>query len=128
MCGYIKLHRQILEWGRFEDHNTFRVFIYLLLKASSTNRVFDEKPLKKGQLITSRKSLSEKLGLSEKEVRTCITKLKRTGEIDTIGKSKYTIITIKKWSKYQGSQAVAESKGPTKGQQEASRRPTKGHS
>ena len=32
--GRAKLHRQLLDWEWREDHNTTRVFIYLLLKVN----------------------------------------------------------------------------------------------
>ena len=35
MEGYIQIHRKILEWEWFDDHNTFRLFMYLLLKATN---------------------------------------------------------------------------------------------
>ena len=29
--GWIKIHRKILEWEWFDDHNTFRLFMYLMM-------------------------------------------------------------------------------------------------
>ena len=34
MNGYIKLHRSIMDWRWYDDPNTFRMFVHLLLKAN----------------------------------------------------------------------------------------------
>lgn len=101
MTGFIKLHRKMLDWGWYSDINTSRLFIHLLLKASSTNRNYRDIRLKKGQLITSIKLLSEQTGLTVRQVRTCIDKLKKTNEVTTSTNMQYSIITIKKWTEYQ---------------------------
>lgn len=101
MTGFIKLHRKITDWGWYSDINTRCLFIHLLLKASSTNRNYRDIKLKKGQLVTSIKLLSEQTGLTVRQVRTCIDKLKKTNEITTSTNMQYSIITIKKWAEYQ---------------------------
>jgi hypothetical protein len=38
MSGWIKIHRSILEWEWYEDTNTFRLFMHLILKANHKDR------------------------------------------------------------------------------------------
>jgi hypothetical protein len=76
--------------------------MHLLLKASSTNRIYRDIKLNKGQLITSISLLSEQTGLTVKQVRNCLDKLKRTNEIAVHTNRQYSLITVKKWADYQG--------------------------
>ena len=36
--GWISLHRKTLEWEWFDDHNTFRIFVTLLLIANHKDK------------------------------------------------------------------------------------------
>ena len=111
--GYIALFRQFIDWEWFTDINTCHLFIYCLLRANHKNTKWKGINLKKGQFVTSYSSLSEATGLTYKQVRLGIDKLKRTGEVAHEGHSSYSIITIKNWDKFQ-----------EKGRQEGSQRAT----
>ena len=103
--GWVKLHRQITDWEWYTDGNTFRVFLHLLLNANHKDSRYKGIIVKRGQILTGRKSLAIALGLSERQVRTAITKLKNTGEIDQEKANKTTksgsIITICNYECYQ---------------------------
>lgn len=99
--GYIKLHRQIKEWGWWSDIKTFRLFIYLLISANFTPNIWQGITVEVGQLVTSLESLSRETGLSVQEVRTCLKHLKSTNEITSQTSSKYTVITVNNFAKYQ---------------------------
>lgn len=47
MCGYIKLHRQLEHWGWYQDSKVLHLFLHLLIKASTTNRIYKGVKLKK---------------------------------------------------------------------------------
>jgi len=66
--GWIKLHRQILNWEWYSDTNTFRLFLHLLLTANFKDQKYQGKLIKKGTLITGRDKLSYETGLSVREV------------------------------------------------------------
>jgi TusA-related sulfurtransferase len=100
--GYIKLHRSILDWEWFHDENVYRVFTYLLLNAKWEGDQWEGMELNAGQLITTYPQLSKDLGLSIRNVRTILTKLKSTGELTVKTTNKFSIITIENWAKYQG--------------------------
>ncbi len=99
--GFIKLNRNITNWGWYKNPNTFRVFVHLLIKSNFTETQFETHTIKRGQLITTTKKLSEELNLSAQEIKTALRHLKSTNEISTKGFSRYSIITIKKYNEYQ---------------------------
>lgn len=101
MKGWIKLHRKFLEWEWFTDANTFRLFLYLLLKANHEEQKWKGHRVKQGQLITGLFTLSEDLGMGVQSIRTSLIKLKSTNEITIKSNSKYSLITILNWNKYQ---------------------------
>ena len=73
MAGrFIKLYEQITHWGWYQDGNTFRLFIHLLLKANYDDSVFEGVPVKRGQVVTSLPRLSKETGMTVMEIRTAI--------------------------------------------------------
>jgi hypothetical protein len=101
MSGWIKLHRQILEWEWFDDKNTFRLFMYLLLKANHKERNYKGKLIEVGQTLTGLDLLSKEVGLTIQQIRTSLSKLKSTNEITIKTSSKGTIIQVVNYKKYQ---------------------------
>ena len=101
MKGYIQIHRQILEWEWFDDHNTFRLFMYLLLKANHKQRKYKGTTIKAGELVTGLSVLSDQTGLSVQQIRTSIKRLKSTNEITSTSSSKGTKIQVVNYCKYQ---------------------------
>lgn len=99
--GFITLQRKVVEWEWFKDQNMFHLFAYLILKANHKDGNFKGIPIKRGQLLTGRNSLSENTGISTRSIRTCLNKLKSTNEIAIKSTSKYSIITVCKYNDYQ---------------------------
>lgn len=99
--GYIRLHRQILKWEWWSNPKTFRLFLYLLLKANYCDLRFEGKVIRRGQLITSLPKLAKETSLSVQQVRTSLLKLITTGEITDSSTRHYRIITIVKYDEYQ---------------------------
>lgn len=99
--GWIKLHRQILEWEWYSDNNCFRLFLHLLLKANHKEKRFKGIELKVGSIVTSRDLLAKETGLSSQQIRTALTKLNSTNEITCVTSSQGTIIQIVSYEKYQ---------------------------
>jgi hypothetical protein len=117
--GWIKLHRQILEWEWYDDINCFRLFTHLLLKANHKEKRYKGLLIKVGQVVTSRDLLAEETGLSSQQVRTALTKLKSTNEITSVTSSQGTIIQIVSYEKYQ-----VVTNEPTEEQPTSNQRPT----
>jgi hypothetical protein len=90
MSGWIKIHRSILDWEWYEDTNTFRLFMHLILKANHKDKNYKGKLIKRGCLVTGRDLLSVETGLSVQQIRTCLERLKLTNEITIKTNSKGT--------------------------------------
>jgi len=101
--GWIKLHRTIMDWEWYQDHNTTRLFIHLLLKANHKPNKWRGQVVDTGTVITGRKALASETGLTEQQVRYSLTKLKRTGNVTIKTTNKYSIIEVKSWGDYQES-------------------------
>lgn len=99
--GYIKLHRQMLNWEWYDDSNTMRLFIHLLLSANHESQNWHGQEIKSGQLVTGRLKLANSLKLSEQQIRTSLNRLKSTNEITIKSTKSFSIITINKWNLYQ---------------------------
>lgn len=99
--GYIKLNRKILEWQWYHDTNTFRVFLHLILNANYKDSYFENVKIKRGQVVISYSKLGKILGISFQQARTALEHLKSTGEITSEAYSKFSVITIKNYNKYQ---------------------------
>lgn len=101
MNGYIAIHRQIEKWEWYTDIPTKVLFLHLLIKAQHEDINFRGQTIKRGQLVTSRKKLSEETGLSEQQIRRAINNLQNTQEITSKATNKNTLITIEKYAQYQ---------------------------
>ena len=116
--GWIKIYpHRLLEWEWYDDANMFRLFMHLLLKANYKDKQWHGLTIKRGQLVTSLANLSIETGLSIKKIRICLDKLISTGEIYKQTASKFTLITVCKYCKYQ---AVQLDEGQANGKQTAS--------
>lgn len=117
MSGWIKIHRQIIDWEWFTDTTTFRVFLQLLLKANHKEKKYRGMVLKVGTIITSRDILAFETSLSVQQVRTALDKLKSTNEITIKTSSQGTIIEVINYAKYQLVTSEVTNKQPTSNQQ-----------
>lgn len=119
--GWVKLHRKILDNPIFKNDKLFRVFMYLLLKASHTERdqlIGDSiVHLKVGQWATGRKAISRDTGLTEQNVRTAIAKLEMLGILTIKVTVKYSIFSITNWHNHQQDNQQVTNKQPTSNQQ-----------
>lgn len=101
MNGYIKLHRKFTKWGWYQDANTARVFLHLLLTANHHDGEYMGHTIKAGQVVTGRKAMAKILQITENQVRAAIKHLKMTGEITIKTTNRFSIVTIEKWEQYQ---------------------------
>ena len=120
MEGYIKLYRQVMKWEWYDDANTFRLFMHLLLKANYEDAQWRGLTIKRGQLFTSIGHLSHELKISDKAIRTALDKLIKTKEVERKGASNGTMITICKYDSYQSSfNTEGQTEGQTRGERGA---------
>lgn len=100
---YIKLDRNIMKWRWYQDPNTFRVFIHLLLTANIEGHDFEETTVNRGDVVTSYAKLASELGMTSKMVRTAIDHLIATGEVARSSHPKYSVFSILNYDVYQKS-------------------------
>lgn len=101
---FIKLDRSILGWRWYQDANTFRLFLHLLLTANIKPSGIGEITIGRGEVAVSYMSVANTLKLSIQEVRTAFRHLKVTGEITITRYSKFSVISIVNYESYQARQ------------------------
>jgi len=99
--GWIKLHRQLLDWEWYDDINVMRLFLHCLLRVNHKRRKWRGIDIKRGQFYTSLDSLCDETGLTAQRLRTCFSKLKSTGEITSSGMARGRMITVVQFELYQ---------------------------
>jgi hypothetical protein len=117
MSGWIKIHRKITEWEWYDDVNTFRLFMHLILKANHKARNYRGVNIELGCLMTGRELLSKETGLSIQQIRTCLDRLKSTNEITIKSTKQGTIIQVLNYKKYQVSTNEITTEQPQSNQQ-----------
>ena len=127
--GWIKIYRSLLDWEWFDDAETVKLFIYILLSANYEDKKWRGMVVERGQYVTSVGSLSEILGLSVKRVRIRLERLTKSGAITTSGANRFTIITICNYDTYQDAETEKDdlraNRGRAKGEQTAPKRASK---
>ena len=130
--GYVKLYRQSLYNGWLHNPILWVFWCWCLLKASHQEHVvtvgYQRITLQPGQFVFGRKVAAAELKLSEKNIRTCVNRLKSANNLTIKTASKYSIITIVNWNTYQPRQGEkGQQVGQQSGQEGASKGPARGH-
>jgi len=99
--GWIKLHRNLINWEWYDDNNTKILFIHMLMKANHKPAKWRGFKIDRGQFITSLTKLSLETGLTVSQVRTALRKLTMTGEIAGSSQARHRVITIVEYNQYQ---------------------------
>lgn len=98
---YIKLFRQMTEWEWYDDPNTKSLFIHLLLTANYETKTWKGIEVPRAHLITGRHKLSQTLWMTEREVRTCVERLKTTKEIAITSTRGFSLWHVINYERYQ---------------------------
>ena len=101
MDGYIKIYKKLENWQWYKYSTTLHLFLDLLIDANWQDSKIGTLVIKKGQCLTSLNRIALRTGLTYREIRTSLSRLEESGEIDKQTTNKYTIITIKKYNDYQ---------------------------
>ena len=103
--GWIALHRKIYNSKDFNNQLEVAVFLYLVSMAShkQVNVIYRKKKLtlKRGEVSIAYKDLAKKFDLSERKIRTIISNLIHSGNLNQTLHKNLSIYTIVKYSKYQ---------------------------
>lgn len=124
MSNWVKLSRKLLTSAIAAKPEYLAVWIHLLLSASyKEGEILVGRQVVRllpGQLVFGRHKFSEKTGVSESIVRSALKVLENLQQITIKSESKFSIITVTKWSFYQ-------EESPANNQQLTSKRPAVDH-
>ena len=101
MAGWVKLHRQILNWEWYSDINVKVLFIHCLVSANYEQKVWRGVVINPGQFYTSLSNLSLEVGISVKAVRIALDKLRRTNDVHSKRQGNGMLITVVKYKAWQ---------------------------
>lgn len=115
--GYIKLPRALLDEEISRKPCALALFVHLLTMANREPRVWNGLQVERGQVVTSRRSLSKRCGMSEAQVRAALSYLSDRalarlsarssarsggGALARLSARGYTLITICEFDSYEG--------------------------
>lgn len=119
--GWVKIHRKIQEKGYYKRSAYVHLWFHLLLNTNHESKEFmwnkEIIHIKEGQLITGRKELSAQTGISQTTIENILKLLENEHQIGQQKTTKFRVITILNWSKYQKSDSKSDNKRTTDGQQ-----------
>jgi len=99
--GYIKLHRELMDWEWYKEPLITRLYVHLILSANHKDNTIRGISVKRGQFLTGRKRLSFDTGISEQTIRTSLNKLKSTSYLTIKSTSQYSIIALRDYDLFQ---------------------------
>ena len=121
---YIKMFRKLVFWEWYTDVNTTKLFLHCLLMANWQPGRWRGISYKKGQFFTSISNLSKETGLTVREVRTALDHLMSTNEVTSQTTSRYTLITVVNFEKYQGKRQTERQTNDTQNDTQNDKQPT----
>jgi len=108
--GWVKLHRRLLENPIVLKPKYCHLWTVLLLKANHAGNSFiwngKRQIIMPGQILTGREKLSESTGIKPSTIENILKYLESEQQIEQQKTSKFRIITIKNWEKYQSGKKL----------------------
>ena len=102
--GWVWLPRSIQLQPWWRDRNTAWLFLWLLLNASHREVVLAGVVWKRGEVVTGRKELAAKTGLSEQNIRSCLANLQNNQQITIQSTNRFSRITLCNYDDFCGGQ------------------------
>lgn len=99
--GYVKLHRSFLDWEWYDDDDCVKLFLHLLMIANWQETKWHGQSLPAGSKIISQVELAARFGWSRQKMGRTLDKLKSTGEVICKAGTKWTLVALVNWAKYQ---------------------------
>jgi hypothetical protein len=99
--SFIKLDRRLLNWEWKNDPNMVALWIEILLQANYCDAEWHGQKYEKGSFPTSLEKLASATGLTLRQTRTCLERLKTTHELTIETTNKGSKIIVNKWAEYQ---------------------------
>lgn len=135
MEGFLPLSRALLGWDWHSEPKTAWLYVVMLMQANWEDTLWRGETLRRGQLLTGRKKLADASGLTEREVRTALEHLKKSGDVEVTSKNKFSIITLLRYDEHcppdqrivQQPTSKTSDERPADDQQPTSSRPADDH-
>lgn len=125
MDGYIKLYRKLIKSPVFQNEKLLKIWIWCLCNASHSDIEtiigLQKVTIEKGQFVFGLLKASRELDIPKSTLDRNMKALQKFGMINIKPGTKYSIVTIENWRKYQGvweeSGTNVENKRETNGKQ-----------
>lgn len=101
--GWVKNWRKLKEWQWYAVPNMAHLFQHLIREANHETQYWRDVRIERGQILTGLDSLQRQTGITVRSLRTCLKRLKSTGEIARQTTNRFSLITINNYEVYQGS-------------------------
>lgn len=98
--SWLKLPRSFTSWRWYHDSKMVHVYLYFLLQANVRKTDYLSLTVYPGQVVTSLAIIAEDTGLSPRNIRTCLQKLSKTGDVKVQSNNKGTIVTLCDYSRF----------------------------
>lgn len=99
---WLKLYRSLLNWEWYNDNNVKILFLHLLLIVNIEPQRKRGVLVPAGSIDRTLEQLAAETGLTMRQVRTALDKLKTTKELTVKRHSCFSVFTIVNWSFFQG--------------------------
>lgn len=99
--GFVIEPRDIMDNEWYTEPLTMHLYRHCRLRANYADAKWQGIEIKRGQFITSLPTLSKETGLTLSQVRTALSKLKKTGFLTDKSTNKYRIITVLSYDEEQ---------------------------
>ena len=106
MIGWIKLHRSLINWEWYDDHNATRLLVHLLISVNYEDKKWKGQVIKAGSMVLSWDTLAASVHLSAQQVRTAMAKLESSGEVTRQATNRNQLVTLVKWEDLQSKEAL----------------------
>lgn len=102
--GWIKLKRSLIDFEWYEDHNTTRLLIHLLVSVNYTEKKWKGFSIQPGSMVLSWNTLSASSGLSVRQCRVSMKKLEECGEVVKQVTNRFQVVRLVKWAEIQNNE------------------------
>ena len=114
--GFVAFPRGLTAWEWYDDPNTCRLFFHLMLTANWEPKNWHGIVIAPGSRVASVKKLAEETGLTVRNVRTSLERLKTTNYLTIKTTNKYSVISINRWAALTGHDKLADKQATIKRQ------------
>ena len=104
--GFVKIYRDITDWGWYTEPNTLRVYLHCILKANYTEKEWKGIKIPTGSFVTSYSNLAKELILTVQKVRTALKNLQNSKNLTIKSTHRFSIIEVNCYQFYQSLNTV----------------------